>query len=164
MYAVSVKNVERNIRVEPSGAERWARILDPVTRHQDAAKEMERQGIAMFRARGTPQWALDIVIACARRRNVALPIIAQDRRFRDAVQARNEAMYLIYSQRRTNPNLSCPRLGKWFGRDHTSVLHGIASHQEANGLTRIVGYNIVSSRKRNANGMSVKRTSAQEER
>ncbi len=150
MFVASYRNTERSAKVEPTFAEKWTRATDPLTRREDARREMERQGIAIFKSRGLPAWALDIVKACAGSRNVSLPTMAGDYRFRNAVKARNEAMYLIYLQRTNNPNLSCPRIGKWFDRDHTSVLHGIASHQEANNLPKLVGYDLARVRQRNA--------------
>ena len=43
--------------------------------------------------------------------------------------ARQEAMYRI----RAETNLSYPRIGQHFGRDHTTVLHGVKMHAERTG-------------------------------
>lgn len=51
------------------------------------------------------------------------------------VAARLEAYYRLVTER---PDLSYPRIGALFGRDHTSVLSGVRRHAENNGLPPVV--------------------------
>jgi chromosomal replication initiation ATPase DnaA len=55
------------------------------------------------------------------------------------VAARNEAIYQIKA---AHPNLSFPQLGKWFRKDHTSIIHSLARHAEANSLPSLTRYDI----------------------
>lgn len=51
-------------------------------------------------------------------------------RYRDAVLARNEAFYRIRHEVRVNNEpMSYPEIGRRFGKDHTSVIHGVRRHQ-----------------------------------
>lgn len=121
--------------------------INPALRAQQVMENMNRVGIKMFQSRFMPQALLDIVKEVAQRRGVGIALIAIDSRKKIAVEARNEAMYLIKLERL---HLSAPRIARWFDRDHTSVLHGIASHAAKNNLPNLVGYNFERVRARNA--------------
>lgn len=108
---------------------------------------LEELGMSRYRKQGMPKWARDIVREVAYRHKIYVSDLASDNRFHDVVHARTEAMYRIKAAK---PEVSSTQLGKWFDRDHTSVLHGIAAHQERAGVPALVHYNLNRSRKRNA--------------
>lgn len=114
---------------------------------QKGRAELRRLGVRKCVHRGMPQWAIDIVIEISERLGTCISDIADCKRTSLVVAARNEAMYRIKERK---PSLSSPQIGKWFGRDHTSVLFAIASYQEATGADPLVGYNINIARRRNA--------------
>ncbi|WP_165358297.1 helix-turn-helix domain-containing protein [Mesorhizobium sp. Pch-S] len=109
--------------------------------------ELRRVGTKKCVHRGMPQWAIDIVQEIAERLGACISDIADSTRTSLVVAARNEAMYRVKERK---PSLSSTQIGKWFGRDHTSVLFAIASYQEATGADPLVGYNINIARRRNA--------------
>jgi chromosomal replication initiation ATPase DnaA len=59
-----------------------------------------------------------------------------DRR-RPIAYARHEAMWLMAEEVRPDgrPRWANADIGKWFNRDHTTVIHGRRGHAERNGLT-----------------------------
>jgi hypothetical protein len=122
-------------------------IIDRAVRAQLAFDEFNREGLRIFRERGTPQHFREIIKRVAEERKVSVTLIASKSHARKVVWARNAAMYAIKQAR---PMLSSPRLGKWFDRDHTSVLHGLASHAHREGAPNLVGFDIERVRRRNA--------------
>ena len=46
------------------------------------------------------------------------------------VAARREAIYRLKFEK---PTVSAAKLGRWFGRDHSTILHAIACYQELYG-------------------------------
>ncbi|MBZ9922640.1 hypothetical protein LB579_33835, partial [Mesorhizobium sp. BR1-1-7] len=112
-----------------------------------AYDELNLLGLKTFRQRGLPEAFRHIIQNVAAEREIPVMLIAGNSRMRKAVWARNEAMYLIKAAR---PNLSMGLFAKWFDRDHTSAMHGIASHADRNQLPQIVGYDLKRVRERNA--------------
>lgn len=102
-------------------------------------EEIRKRSLALFRKRGMPVWAREIVEQVSNRTCVGIDLIIGDRRFHRVVHARNEAIYLIKDRK---PVLSTPTIAKWFNRDHTSILHSIASHSERTGAPELVGYDL----------------------
>lgn len=51
-------------------------------------------------------------------------LLGRERRI-EVVLARREAFYRIYTEL---PNTSLTKIGRWFGRDHTTVLNAIRMH------------------------------------
>lgn len=125
---------------------KWVNELIPAEETQEAWVKLNQKGLDEFRQRGMPEAIRDLVKQVATSRRVAIMLIASDSRMRVAVYARNEIMYMIKAR---NPSTSCPQMGRWFNRDHTSILHGIASHQERHNLPPLVGYNLAASRANN---------------
>ncbi len=125
---------------------KWVDAIIPAEETQDAWVKLNQNGLDEFRKRGMPEAIRDIVKQVATSRCVAIMLIASESRMRVAVYARNEIMYLIKAR---NLSTSCPQMGRWFNRDHTSILHGIASHQERHNLPPLVGYNLAASRANN---------------
>jgi hypothetical protein len=94
-----------------------------------------------------PEAIREIVKQVAKDRGINIQMIAGDSRIRVAVEARNEAMYLIKAR---NPKkTSSSQIARWFARDHTSCMHGIASHQDSHNLPKLVGYDLDRVRERN---------------
>jgi hypothetical protein len=126
----------------------WAhKIAEDYQERRAAAETRRRQGMTFFRRRGTPEWALALIADVCDRYGVCPSDVAGNARYRPLVQARNEAMYLVKSKK---PTLSNPQIGQWFGRDNTTVLHGIARYQERTGAPKLVGYDLDTKRLRQA--------------
>lgn len=126
---------------------RWAHKIDPVTRTQAAMDEFNREGMRVFNDRGMPAVYREVVRVVARAHGINVMLLASKSRMRIAVLARNEAMYKIKAH---DNRVSMPKLGRWFERDHTSVLYCIACHQDRNKLPLLVGFDLVRIRRRNA--------------
>lgn len=62
-----------------------------------------------------------IVDQVATRTGITRTAILGRDRFAEVVHARHLAMWLI----RTQLDWSYPQIGRWFGRDHTTVIHGV---------------------------------------
>ena len=99
-------------------------------------RQEEEQALDIMRARCIPIWAREIICHKAEEEGVSpLEVLNAARHFA-VVRARNAALYEI---KNTRKSLSCPQLGKWFAKDHTSILHGIAKHAWDNALPKLVG-------------------------
>jgi hypothetical protein len=147
MQVFSCQATERGIRERggpiesPRPTKTWRDIVDEKERDRIEAAERQRaDGIRILRINGMPEWALTILIDVADRRNVCPSEIAGRKRDAPIVEARREAAYLIKEKK---PELSGPRLGKWFGKDPTCIFHLIACYQAAHSdASKLVGYNI----------------------
>lgn len=71
-------------------------------------------------------WAMDIIVEVARAHGVTRADLTGLSRKGHITRARQEAYYLI----RTLTSHSYPRIGSFFNRDHTTVLHGVRKHIE----------------------------------
>lgn len=148
MYLFAYKATERGIRqrhiaqiVEPSRPAKRPPVFV-----QAAAPGVDHSvGARMFRRNGMPQWAIDIVAEVAERQNVCMADIAGRKRSYPTMEARRESAYLIKDHQ---PDLSMALLGKWFGKDATSVTHIVACHQEHHNLPKLVGYSLAKVRAR----------------
>lgn len=139
------------------GPRRIIRVPQPKLVHLEIVKpkkpvvsrigELNKLGLKVFADRGMPSLCRNILLDVAIKHRVDVVLLAQTSRSRIAVGARNEAMYLMKAK---YPKLSMPQLGRWFDRDHTSILHSIASHQEKANLPHLVGYDLARARQRNA--------------
>lgn len=65
-----------------------------------------------------------ILIDVCDRHNVSHQDLLSPRRFRNLVRARHEAWWLAYTQ----SEASYPAIGKFFNRDHTTIMFGIRRH------------------------------------
>lgn len=110
-------------------------------------EEIRRRSLNTLRKRGMPVWAREIVERVSHETCVSIDQMAGDGKKRRIIHARNQAIYQIKEAR---PDISTPRIGKWFAKDHTSILHSIASHSDRTGAPALVGYNLQRARKRNA--------------
>lgn len=119
-------------------------ITKAIADYNDAASRATK---VEMKRRGMPEWAALIVLETAGKHGINPYFVAMPDRNASSVKARNEAIYRI---KRTQPTLSAPQLGRWFDRDHTSILHSLAHHSEQTGEPRLTGYNLDLVRKRNA--------------
>jgi hypothetical protein len=99
-----------------------------------------------FKHSGMPEWARQIAEETAIRHGICVSEIANGSRKYKVVRVRNEAIYLVKARK---PMLSSSQLGRWFDRDHTTILHALASHSDATGAPALVGYNLAYARERN---------------
>ena len=147
MQVFSCQATERGIRERggpiesPRPTKTWRDIVDEKERDRIEAAERQRaDGIRILRINGMPEWALTILIGVADRRGVCPSDIGGRKRDVPIVEARREAAYLIKAEK---PMLSGPRMGKWFGKDPTTIFHLIACYQaEHAAAPKLVGYNI----------------------
>ena len=114
-------------------------------RHRDGQSAQLRQGRPdpgrqpMRRIAGVPSWVSEIINETAAKYRIgAGEMLGRSRQVR-VVAARNEMFYRI---REKNPQLSFPKIGLWFGRDHTAVMFAIASHARRNGLPELTGFDL----------------------
>ena len=139
------RNTERGIRERavPSVAEEHPRRpieMRPTWTADPTPTALQRaEGLRQLRQQGMPEWARDILAEVADRHAICPSDIASKKRFRPIIEARAEAAYLIKAAK---PMLSSVILGKWFGKDHTSIAHLIARHQEQHDLPKLVGYDV----------------------
>lgn len=139
---------------------RCVKVISPAERAQAMFEDGNQRGLKMLRDRGMPEALREIVKTVAAERGVVVLLIAGNSRRKAAVHARNEAMYLIKELR---PHLAMSHFAKWFDRDHTSAMHGIASHAEMNGFPELVGYDVARVRERNARISAMAREKAKTE-
>jgi DnaA-like protein len=157
MFIVDYRATERGIRerrvhqiIEPQEVpppRTWQDIVDEKERRRVEAIEQQRtEGLRLLRRNGMPEWALAILIGVADRHAICPSDIASRKRDRPIIEARREAAYLIKAKK---PELSGPQLGKWFGKDHTSISHLIACYQVEHDAPKLVGYDLARHRLRN---------------
>lgn len=82
------------------------------------------------RAARMPKRVLDVVQAIAERHEVHLYDLLSDSRDRRFCAARQDAYLALSETPYGDRKPSLPMIGKWFGRDHTSVLHGVRRASE----------------------------------
>ncbi len=117
--------------------------------------ETERtRAISTLHKRFAPAWVIKIVLDTAKEHEISPADVVGECRMAVAVKARNHALYRIKEAKLT---LSSPQIAKWFGRDHTTILHGLACHAKANDLPSLSGYNLEASRERNRLALRVGR-------
>ncbi len=93
----------------------------------------------IVRVPGVPLWVSELINESARNHGLDVGRITSKDRSSDAVIARNEVLYEV---RRKNPRLSFPKIGMWFGRDHTAVMFAIASHARRNDLPKLTEFDL----------------------
>lgn len=74
-----------------------------------------------------PEWARNMVREVSHRHAVPVREIFSPNKTRLVVAARREAIYRLKFEK---PSLSAAKLGRWFGRDHSTILHAIVCYQE----------------------------------
>lgn len=76
-----------------------------------------------------PAWKRIALEVCAKH-EIKLSEMKSPQRNMSLVLARHEAFYRC----KTETEMSLPQIGRRFGRDHTTVLHGVRKHAARNGL------------------------------
>lgn len=77
-----------------------------------------------------------IIDEVANRNGLKAEQLMARRRLQALVRARHEAFYELYDKTK----LSLPQIGRKFGMDHTTVLHGARKHAARNGLPLLSGH------------------------
>lgn len=135
-----------------------AKRIEEMDRADKMRRDFQTQALKAMRTRLVPGWASQIITDAARRHGVQLfDVVARSVR-KEVVAARHEAMYLIKAAK---PVLSCPMIGSWFGRDHTSVLYAITKYAIDNGLPKFSKYRIAAERRRSVSQASAARRDAE---
>ena len=117
-----------------------------------AIENLTKQAKRVLRDRFAPTWVKDIVLDVASAHGVSALDMVLDCRVKKVVKARNEAIYFVkYAKQK----LSLKQVARWFGKDHTSILHAIACHSEMTGAPRLTHYDI--ERVRNTNRQSARK-------
>lgn len=93
--------------------------------------EVERKSVMKELAgRGCPPDVRELIVRTAKTHGVSLREVVFKSRTRCIVRARDEA---IYEVKRDKPMRSLLRIGRWFDRDHTTVMASIARHAALTG-------------------------------
>ena len=105
------------------------------TRKRPSWTAMMRSGPAL--TPGDLRRARKVLSDVAEARGVTLVDMLGEDRVRPVAFARFEAMWRLRELRAPDGRrlFSLPRIGRLFGRDHTSVLHALRRHAQLNGLT-----------------------------
>ena len=82
--------------------------------------------------------ANEIIVKVCTYYNITNEDIRGKKRYREQVTARHMAMYLI----RNKVGLKLKAIGDLFGRDHSTVMHGIASIQDQSDVDELVSTDI----------------------
>lgn len=86
-----------------------------------------------------PKRVRQIVAEASQEYGVPIHLIFSRHKRSDVIMARWAAMYRT---KEGNPSLSAPQIGEMFGRDHTSVLSGLARYSAITGKPALTTYNI----------------------
>lgn len=124
---------------------RQAREANARRRAQEVAEQERRQAIEVCKSRNTPKWAVEIILEVARARGVSPNDIMSGHRAYPVVDARHEAIYRVKAFKLM---LSSPQIAKWFGLDHTSILHSLASYSHQTGAPKLTKYKLKTGRER----------------
>ncbi len=126
-------------------------------RQRQRAEELaaKRHAEAMAKLRRVPKWAFGIITETLETYGVLLHEFLSDCRPVNVVRARHHVYYRI---KEAKPTLSSPQIAGWFGRDHTTILHGLACHARRNGLPGLSRYNLDAAMVRNRLASRVGRT------
>lgn len=105
-----------------------------------ALVESERQeALRIMRRNGVPESVRAIVFEVTAAHGATAYQMMTKARSRNVTEARAEIFYRCKQDR---PERSFPMIGKWFGTDHTTVMHGVARHAMRAGLPQLSGYDI----------------------
>lgn len=124
--------VDRQRRREQAAIEN-ARLAE-LRRKREEREQAEAEALAklaqMFPRPRLPRNRQRIIAEVAAKHDLTVTSLKGERRTRPFVRARQEAFYRLRAELR----LSFPQIGAIFDRDHTTVLHGVRSFAERNGL------------------------------
>lgn len=110
------------------------------------------EALRLLNGRGMPSWAREIVIRISKAHAMSPLDIVMVCRARDVVAVRYEIFYVLKTTASpvSGQEPSYPQIGKWFLREHTGILWGVATHARNNGLPPVGNYDLdaATSRKR----------------
>lgn len=96
----------------------------------------EPESLRIMRRRGMPLWARNIVATISELNRQDMDDVIGRSRRRVHVRVRNEVWYMLKTGnsplRKMSP--SYMQIGRWFGRDHSSIVFGACRHALENGL------------------------------
>jgi chromosomal replication initiation ATPase DnaA len=150
---IAEKPFHRRTALEMGYTKEFVEKARQQTRERTARTELNRLGLMKFRNYGMPEWARMIVAEVCELRNVFVDDVAGMSRRHKVVRARNEAIYRIKASK---PMLSSPQMGRWFNRNHVSILYALASYSDAKGLPNLTYYDIDNSRTRKREAAAAK--------
>lgn len=107
---------------QPRQTKRPALIVVPKEAEPLVAKFREVKPLPQERALQPVAVARRIIADVALKHEVSVKQILGDDRQAPVIEARREAMSLVY---RANPNWSLVKMGRFFNRDHTTILHAL---------------------------------------
>lgn len=93
-----------------------------------------------LRRAGFPAWAIEIVCRVAEKHCISPLRLVESTRRSIVVGARYEAVYEIKAAK---PALSSVQIGRWFNRDHSSILYALAKHALANEVPPLSDYDAI---------------------
>jgi chromosomal replication initiation ATPase DnaA len=109
-----VDQIEREKEIERINTIALKELLAKYRSHEVDVEEIREQGSAR-----------EIVKMVALKHQVSVnDLVKSKRRYKQITHARQEAYFLIVSRL----GWSLPQTGRYFGKDHTTVLHGIRTH------------------------------------
>ena len=94
--------------------------------------------------RHMPERVRRIVLDTCHKHSVPVWQLMSDDRSDCVVMARREAMWLAKAGR---PMTSASQIGRWFRRDHTTVLYAIACYQRDHGGARLTRFKVEGKRR-----------------
>lgn len=107
----------------------------------------ESRARELLKARKAPPWVRDIVLEISAKHCVSPAAVITESRTHPVTKARWEIIHLIKAKK---PMLSAPQMGRWLGRNHTSILFALARYAELYGGPVMTGYDLVRKRARRA--------------
>lgn len=122
-------------------------FLERIHRREREAKarkaRREAEKWCAARVEGTPQRVNDVINEIAAKHLVPVPVLLGNGRTRVIIEAKREACYELKARFQW---ASWAQIGKWLGRDHTTVIHGAAMHATRHGLPAVTSHDIIAKR------------------
>ena len=155
MILASYKNTMRN--AVPCSLEqvkrmadqdRWIQAIDRA-RHAPSKSRIMKDRVHFALSR-MPSWARDVIRSVADKHGVDVNSVLFTRRRGSVRNARNEVCYALRGTVSpiTGRKPSFPTIGRWIGRDHTSVLQAVSNHACDTGLPALTTRDAESRRER----------------
>lgn len=96
----------------------------------------EHEALRIMRRRGMPLWARNIVATVSELHRLDMDMVIGRSRKRAHVKARNEVWYILRTGKSPVRHISpsYAQIGRWFGRDHSSIVFGCCHYALENGL------------------------------
>lgn len=138
------KEAAEKLAAERKSAAEIRKAKPPLTvrdRKVLAEKHCEKMDADTLFAMAAPPWVKDIVAEVCAEHGISISLLLGKRKTKAVAMARHDAYYRTRkADGRNRPSL--PMMGRWFGREHTAVMHGIARHAETHGLPNLTDYDL----------------------